>query len=273
MNLADPASLQRFLAVHGIKATKGLGQHFLCSESVAGTIVDAVRHCRGILEIGPGPGVLTASLAGCADRVVAIEVDERMIRALRTSAPSVDVLQADALNIDISEVLVGMLPPRAIVSNLPYYITTPLIEVIARARANYDVAVLMMQREVARRIMAPPRSGERGSLSVYLQSVFDIALIAEVSAALFLPPPKVDSTVLSFLPKREPSLTEPFFAFVRLGFAQPRKTLANNLVAGLHVSREVATALIERADLTPSARAQELTQADWVRLHNLATTA
>ena len=273
MNLADSATLQRFLASQGIKATKGLGQHFLCSESVVDAIVQRVSHCRGILEIGPGPGVLTAPLAGHATKVVAIEVDERMVRALRTSAPTVNVLQIDALNMDLSEVLGSLPVPRAVVSNLPYYITAPLIERIARARANYDIAVLMMQREVARRIIAPPRSGERGSLSVYLQATFDIMVVAEVPAAAFLPPPKVDSAVLSFVPKGGPNLDESFFNFVRLGFTHPRKTLVNNLMGGLQLSREAALRLVEASGLGALSRAQELTQAEWVRLHGVAGSA
>lgn len=273
MNLADPATLQRFLAAQGIKATKGLGQHFLCSESVVDAIVHRVSHCHGILEIGPGPGVLTGRLAEQAVRVVAIEVDQRMVRALRISAPSVDVLQIDALNIDLSAVLATLPNPRAVVSNLPYYITTPLIEIIARARASYDLVVLMMQREVARRIIAPPRSGDRGSLSVYLQATFEIHHVIEAPAAAFLPPPKVDSAVLSFVPKRDLNLDEPFFEFVRIGFTHPRKTLVNNLIVGLQLSREAAGSLVEASGLTPLARAQELTQAEWVRLHAVATSA
>ena len=273
MNLADPATLQRFLASQGIKATKGLGQHFLCSQPVVDTIVERVSHCRGILEIGPGPGVLTAPLSLRSERVIALEVDQRMIRALHISAPSANVLQVDALNINLSDVLAGLPSPRAVVSNLPYYITGPLINAVARVRAGYDLAVLMMQREVARRIVAPPRSGERGSLSVYLQATFEIELVTEVPASAFLPPPKVASSVLAFVPRQEPGLDEPFFEFVRLGFAHPRKTLANNLITGLGVSRQGALDAIEAAGLAPLARPHELTQEEWLRLRSVVTSA
>jgi len=273
VNLADPATLQRFLASQGIKATKELGQHFLCSVDVVNAIVDRVSGCRGVLEIGPGPGVLTGPLAESAERVVAIELDGRMAQALAISAPIAEIVRLDALKVDLSALLDGLPSPRAVVSNLPYYITAPLVERIARARANFDQAVLMMQREVAQRIVAPPRSGERGSLSVFLQAVFRIEVVAQVPASAFLPPPKVDSTVLALAPKPESAFEEAFFDFVRIGFAQPRKTLANNLMAGLRLDREAVQALITAAGLAPLARAQELTEGEWVRLRGLASQA
>lgn len=273
MNLADPATLQRFLASQGIHATKELGQHFLCSLPVVEAIVGRVESCPGILEIGPGPGVLTSPLSEAAAKMIALEVDDRMIRALGKSAPKAEVLRMDALKVDLSEILARLPEPRAVVSNLPYYITSPLIESIARARANFSVAVLMMQREVAHRIAAPPRSGERGSLSVFLQAVFDVDHVAEVPAAAFVPPPKVASTVLSFVPKAGVAFPDGFFDFVRLGFAQPRKTLINNLISGRRLSRDAAAELVAAAGLVPTARAQELTQDDWLTLFGLRQTS
>ena len=174
---------------------------------------------------------------------------------------------------NLSDLLYGLPEPRAVVSNLPYYITAPLVERVARARAYYNLAVLMMQREVARRIMAPPRSGDRGSISVFLQAIFEIQLVAEVPATAFLPPPKVASSVLCFIQKKDANLDESFFDFVRLGFAHPRKTLVNNLMAGLHLSREEALALVEQSGLAALSRAQELSQDEWVRLRGIATKA
>lgn len=234
----------------------------------------SLEGARGILEIGPGPGVLTAPLSATAEKMIALELDERMIAALAESAPRADVRKADALKADILSVLHELPEPRGLVSNLPYYITGPLLTRIAEARAGYSIAVLMMQREVAQRVVAAEKTSARGSLSVYLQSQFVIKKITDAPAGAFLPPPKVDSTVLSFMPRETglPSEIEPyFFRLVRLGFTQPRKTLANNLSAGLHIDRTVALQMIAGAGLGEKARPQELSVDEWKRLAQVPT--
>jgi 16S rRNA (adenine1518-N6/adenine1519-N6)-dimethyltransferase len=131
----------------------------------------------------------------------------------------------------------------------------------------YEVAVLMMQKEVAQRVTAGPGSSSRGSLSVYLQAHHEIAALIDAPAGAFLPPPKVDSRVLVFRPRPEdPALDESFFALVRKGFVQPRKTLANNLVAGFGLTRDQATVWVEAAGLGEKARPQELSLEEWRRL-------
>jgi 16S rRNA (adenine1518-N6/adenine1519-N6)-dimethyltransferase len=265
LDLTDPGSLKAFLGRHGLSADKRLGQHFLCSSRVVGAIAERLSHCKGIFEIGPGPGVLTAALSATSERMVAIELDERMIGALAESAPAVDVRKEDALKANYEAILHELPAPRALVSNLPYYITGPLLTRIAEARAHYDVAILMMQKEVAERVLAGPKTSERGSLSVYLQSQFEIQKVAAAPAGAFLPPPKVDSTVLQFKPTTgTPSLE--FFKLVRLGFAQPRKTLANNLVSGFHIGRDQALRWILDSGLGELARPQELSLSEWFAL-------
>jgi 16S rRNA (adenine1518-N6/adenine1519-N6)-dimethyltransferase len=201
--------------------------------------------------------------------LIALELDQRMVAALADSAPSAEVRRLDALHADLSEILRELPAPRAVVSNLPYYITGPLLTRIAEARAEFSVAVLMMQKEVAQRILAGPSNSARGSLSVYLQMQFEIALVAQVPAGAFVPPPKVDSTVLRFEPKPlslEPAFEAHLFRLIRLSFAQPRKTLANNLVAGLQVPRDVAANAIEVAGLEEKIRPHDLTLNEWLAL-------
>lgn len=196
---------------------------------------------------------------------MALEVDERMIGALRESAPSADVRKVDALKADLPA-LMGELPePRALVSNMPYYITGPLLGLIGGAAAHFAKAVLMMQKEVGQRVLAPPGSSERGSLSVYLQGKFAIAKVCDVPRGAFLPPPKVDSVVLELVPVAEPP-PEELFAFVRKCFGLPRKTLANNMMAGLKAGRDEAEAAIRSAGLDLKIRPQELGLADWAAL-------
>ena len=264
LNLADPPTLKAFLQRHGLWARKGLGQHFLCSAKVVEGIVSRCMGCAGVLEIGPGPGVLTSPLSSLC-RVVALEVDEAMVGALRESAPRADVRRVDALKSDLSAILCELPEPRAVVSNLPYYITGPLLTAIAGAAPSFDRAVLMMQKEVAQRVVAPPGKSTRGSLSVFLQAQFEISKVMDVPAGAFYPPPKVESTVLEFIPLLSPPDAS-LFAFVRIGFTQPRKTLANNLSAGLGVPRETVIAWLRTCELDVRVRAQELSLDQWAAL-------
>jgi 16S rRNA (adenine1518-N6/adenine1519-N6)-dimethyltransferase len=265
VNLSDPETLKAFLSRHGLSASKGLGQHFLVSRKAVDAIVGACQTCSGILEIGPGPGVLTSPLSEQATKVIALELDDRMIGALGESAPKADVRNVDALKADLAAILDELPAPTAIVSNLPYYITGSLLQAIAQQRERIEAAVLMMQKEVGVRIMAKEKASERGSLSVFLQAQFEISTIIQVPAGAFLPPPKVDSIVLKFVPRSKvpPS---PFFRIVRLGFAQQRKTLANNLANGLHIPREQALRAILASGLGEKARPQELTLEEWESL-------
>lgn len=267
MNLVDPATLKKFLARHGVVAAKGLGQHFLCSRPVVDSIVQSLEGTAGLLEIGPGPGVLTAPLSERA-KLIAFEVDPRMIAALAESAPHAEVRQADALKESLVDALSQLPEPRGVVSNLPYYITGPLLTRIAEASAYWSCAVLMMQREVANKVVAKVGDRDRGSLSVYLQSQFEIRIVSQVPAGAFLPPPKVDSTVLSLTP-RGVAFSDTFYRVVRMSFGQPRKTLANNLVAGLHRSREEILSLLEAAGIDERERPQMLTVDQWVALADL----
>ena len=251
------------MARHGLWAKKGLGQHFLQSRPVVESIVARVVE-HGVLEIGPGPGILTAPLTAVAARVIALEVDAGMVQALAESAPEADVRRQDALQADLAAILDELPEPRALVSNLPYYITGPLLTAIAGARVRFSKAVLMMQREVAQRVLAAPREPARGSLSVFLQAQFQISKLADVPAGAFMPPPKVDSTVLELVPFERECSPE-FFRLIRTGFTQPRKTLVNNLL-GLGLSRDAVVAAIARAGLGERARPQELSFEEWVRL-------
>jgi 16S rRNA (adenine1518-N6/adenine1519-N6)-dimethyltransferase len=269
LNLADSANLKAFLGRHGLWASKGLGQHFLVSSKVVSAIVSSLADCQGILEIGPGPGVLTSPLSESAERMVALELDARMIEALKESAPKAEVLQADALKSDLSLILESLPEPRGVVSNLPYYITGPLVTRIAEARQHYSKAVLMMQKEVAERVLAGPKTSARGSLSVYLQLQFDMKLLCNAPAGAFLPPPKVDSTVLQLVPKPMPVAKgdeDALFRLIRFAFAQPRKTLINNLVAGYGMDREAAASIVVSCGFKETARPQELANEEWPRL-------
>ncbi|MBS1716098.1 MAG: ribosomal RNA small subunit methyltransferase A [Armatimonadetes bacterium] len=270
MNLDDPGALKRFLAKHDLAPRKGLGQHFLCSSRVVNAIVAACADCKGILEIGPGPGVLTGPLSEAAQQLVALEVDERVPAALAESAPKAKVVMQDALEADLGAILSGLPEPRAVVSNLPYYITGPLITRIAEAAPHYDMAVLMMQKEVAERILAKPGNSNRGSLSVYLQFLFDIAKVVDAPGGAFMPPPKVDSLVLKLTPRRNELGANPavLFPLVRMAFGQPRKTLRNNLLGDVAIKGHLDELLAE-AGIQATLRPHQLEDSQWLTLANL----
>lgn len=265
VNLADRGELTGFLRKHGIQADKSLGQHFLAAPSVVSKIVEAALPFQGCLEIGPGPGILTSFLEKKAEKMIAVEFDPRMIRLLSESAPNCEVIQGDALRVDLSEILQRLPSRRALISNLPYYITGPLLDRFAQVRSEFDVAVLMMQKEVGEKILAEPTERERGSLSVHLQSQFEITHVVNAPGSCFMPPPKVDSVVLKFLP-RSTEFPIHFSRVVRAGFTQNRKTLVNNLSATFRIQKSDVLQVLNRVSLTENSRAFELTELDWVAL-------
>jgi 16S rRNA (adenine1518-N6/adenine1519-N6)-dimethyltransferase len=264
LNLSDPKTLRAFLDRHGLIARKSLGQHFLCSASAVNAILARLGGFRGALEIGPGPGVLTGPLSEALETVIALEVDTQMISALAESAPGADVRRQDALKSDLVAILEELPAPRAIVSNLPYYITAPLITAITESLPHFEKAVLMMQKEVGERILAPAGDRRRGSLSVYLQTQYQMKKVANVPAGAFLPPPKVDSVILELTPFFATHATPEFFAFVRLGFTQPRKTLVNNLTSG--EGRAKTEEALSKVGLSSTIRPHEVSLYEWGKL-------
>jgi 16S rRNA (adenine1518-N6/adenine1519-N6)-dimethyltransferase len=267
VDLAAPGALARVLSRHGIRAEKDLGQHFLTDFAVVQSILEASEPAGSFLEIGPGPGILTQGLSRRAP-TLALELDPRMTAVLAETAPNAEVRQADALQVDLAGLLHDLPRPRVLVSNLPYYITGPLLERIGAARAHLERAVLMMQREVAERIAAPAGHSDRGALSVFVQRSFALDFVRAVPPEAFLPPPRVHSSVLRFTPRPfDPSRDgAPFDRLVRIGFSNRRKTLANNLGVGYRASRETVNSWLGAAGIAEKARAQELTEDQWTQL-------
>lgn len=267
MNLTDPAELKALLLRHGLRPTKQWGQHFLVSPKVVEAILTRITdptldRPRSALEVGPGPGVLTTGLSDRVDHVVAVEVDPIAVSALSESAPRATVHHADALRIDLRSLLVDLPEPRVLVSNMPYNITGPLLARFAAIRDLYQRAVLMMQLEVGRKILAQAGNSEMGSLSIAMQTQFEIRKVIDAPAGAFFPPPKVESIVLEFIPRPAEPDEEEFLGFVRQGFSQPRKTLANNLRGRLDPGR------LEGLGLSPTVRPHQIDRETWQKLYN-----
>lgn len=256
--------LRRLIEESGFPAPRtALDQHFLISERVHKGILDACTGIRGFLEIGPGPGVLTKFLCQMGT-LIAVDIDPRSGEALARVAPSAEFILADATRLDLADVA-GRLPePRALVGNLPYSITGEMLEAAVRLAPQLQRAILMMQREVAERVAAPPGDRKRAAISVLCSYAYVIERLVDAPPSAFLPPPEVSSRVLRFESRgRAPSAG--LVLLVRAAFRHPRKTLVNNLrQAGLASS--VVRAAVDAVRLPASVRPHQVTEAEWLSL-------
>ncbi|HEY2859077.1 MAG TPA: 16S rRNA (adenine(1518)-N(6)/adenine(1519)-N(6))-dimethyltransferase RsmA [Terracidiphilus sp.] len=247
-------------------ANSRLGQNFLRDATAIRRIVAAlgdISH-NTVVEIGPGEGAITGLLAAQAGRVIAIEIDRELAPRLRAFVGSdrVTVLEQDVLQFDFAAAAEEAGHRLVVVGNLPYYITSPILQKLAGHAAAIDRAVLMVQREVADRVVAVPGSRDFGLLTVAVQMYGPVERLFTLPPGAFAPPPEVHSTVFRwrFAPRfAELGIEEkPFLEFVRQVFAQKRKTLANNLRAAGYTAASIEIALANAA-ISPKARAEELT--------------
>ncbi len=238
----------------------------MASTKVVEAIVAHAEGAAGILEVGPGPGVLTRPLTAIAQRVVTIELDTAILPVLTELAPLAQIIQADALKVDLTQIFESLPTPRVLVSNMPYNITGPLLTLFAEHRSLYVRSILMMQREVAERILSPAGKRERGSLSVYLEAQFKIEKVCSVPPGAFLPPPKVDSVVLIFTPLPLRPIEARLFPIARKGFTQPRKTLANNLLGYHGWDKEDVMQHLATCELEGNVRPHQLLLSEWEKL-------
>lgn len=266
------------LRQYGIRPSKGLGQNFLISERVLERIVASAELGLGdvVLEVGPGLGLMTRRLAEACRGVVAVELDGRMVAILAerlADLGNVHVVEADILSVDPAETVaaelgLGAAPAYKVVANLPYYITSAALRHLLEGSQRPTLMTVMVQREVAGRLVAAP--GGLSVLAVSVQVYGQPEIVARVPAGAFYPAPKVDSAVVRVRVYDEPlvpaGLRERFFRVVRAGFGQKRKQLANSLGAGLALGRAAAAAALAGAGIDPSRRAQTLSVAEWLRL-------
>jgi 16S rRNA (adenine1518-N6/adenine1519-N6)-dimethyltransferase len=242
-----------------------LGQNFLHDAQAIQRIVAALGDCshETVIEIGPGRGALTRALVARAGHVLAIELDPQLGAQLRSefSPERVTVVDQDVLEFNFSEVPIEDGKRLAVVGNLPYYITSPILLKLAASQAALDRAVLMMQREVADRVVAEPGSRDYGLLSVTVQMYGPVEKLFTLPPAAFSPPPQVHSSVVRwrFAPRFNSLGVDEarFLPFVRQAFAQKRKTLANNLRAA-GIAPGIVMQSLTNADIDPQARAEAL---------------
>lgn len=243
-------------------AKKSLGQHWLKDPATLEAIVDAagLQPDDTVLEVGPGPGSLTDQLLANAGQVVAVELDDRFAAALsRRDDARLRVVHQNILEFDLTSLPAGY----KVVANIPYYLTSNLLRVLSESPNPPRTIVLLVQKEVAERVAAQP--GQMSLLSVSVQLYYRARLGEVVPAALFTPPPKVDSRVLVLERHDQPLFDDPagLLRVAKAGFAARRKTLLNSLSAGLRVDKPLIEEALREAGLRPGDRAQNLSLADW----------
>ncbi|MBS2967257.1 16S rRNA (adenine(1518)-N(6)/adenine(1519)-N(6))-dimethyltransferase RsmA [Metabacillus sp. KIGAM252] len=273
-DIATPARTKEILKKYGFAFKKSLGQNFLIDTNVLHRIVDhaEVGEETGVIEIGPGIGALTEQLAKRAKKVVAFEIDQRLLPILNdtlSSYPNVKVIHEDVLKANVKQVMeeeFGDCKEVMVVANLPYYVTTPIIMKLLEDQLPLKGIVVMLQKEVADRIAANASTKEYGSLSIAIQYYTEAKTVMTVPKTVFVPQPNVDSAVIRLLKREKPAVDMKdeafFFELMRASFAQRRKTIMNNILqhypAGKAIKEEIELGL-NNAGIDPRRRGESLT--------------
>ena len=251
-----------------MKPNKSLGQHWLNDSATLDAIVAAadIQSTDTVLEIGPGLGTLTAKLAKKAGHVVAVEFDRLLANMLptRVQSKNLEVIEGDIIHFDLSRL------PKSykVVANVPYYITSKIVQKLMTASNRPSTTVLLVQKEVAERLAAQP--GSMSILTVSAQLFAEVSLGDVVPPEMFIPPPKVDSQVVILKTRPEVLFSDidekQFFRVVKAGFSERRKKLRSSLSGSFNIEKSQADTWLQKAGINPEARAQELTLDEWYSL-------
>lgn len=279
MELSNIGTIKDILGRHGFTFSKSLGQNFLINPSVCPKMAEqsGAKKGVGVIEVGPGIGVLTCQLAERADKVVAIELDKRLLPVLDETLAEYDnirIINDDILKIDLKKLIETELSGMEVVvcANLPYYITSPVIMKLLEDRLPINALTVMVQKEAAQRICAEVGSRQSGAVTVAVNYYAKPQILFGVSAGSFMPAPKVDSAVIRLDILKEPCVQaeneELFFKVVKAAFSQRRKTLPNSLSAGLQISKLTVTNALNRANVPVNYRAEQLTMEQLAKISN-----
>ncbi|MGI8387349.1 16S rRNA (adenine(1518)-N(6)/adenine(1519)-N(6))-dimethyltransferase RsmA [Robertmurraya sp. P23] len=280
-DIATPVRTQEILKKFGFSFKKSLGQNFLIDTNILKRIVDHANLTEksGAIEIGPGIGALTEQLARNSEKVVAFEIDQRLLPILKeTLAPysNTTIIHEDVLKANVKEVIGEQftgIEDIMVVANLPYYVTTPIIMKLLEEKLPIRGIVCMLQKEVADRIAAKPGGKEYGSLSIAVQYYTEAETVMVVPKTVFMPQPNVDSAVIRLTVREEPIVKvrneDFFFKVTRASFAQRRKTILNNLTSQLpdgKIKKDKILQALEKAEIEPSRRGETLSIAEFAQL-------
>ena len=280
MKLYAPSTIKDIKERYGFKLSKSLGQNFLTDKNIIDRIIESAEIGPDdlVIEIGPGIGVITREAAETARKVIAVEIDKNLIPILKETLSDVDnveIVNQDILKTDVNQLIASLgdsISGVKIIGNLPYYITTPIIMKLLEDGVKANSITVMMQKEVADRIKAFPGSKAYGALSVAVQYYCTVEAVVNVPKEVFVPQPKVDSTVLRLNIREEAPVKllnrEIFFRCVKAGFGQRRKTLLNSLMGIEGITKEAVKAALEAAGIDPSRRAETLDLEEFAKLSN-----
>ncbi|OIJ17558.1 16S rRNA (adenine(1518)-N(6)/adenine(1519)-N(6))-dimethyltransferase [Anaerobacillus alkalilacustris] len=281
-DIATPNRTKDILKKYGFTFKKSLGQNFLIDTNILNNIVDCadLENESGAIEIGPGIGALTEQIAKRCEKVVAFEIDQRLLPILKetlSAYPHVTVVHSDVLEADIHKVIRENFKENQdlmVVANLPYYVTTPILLKLLEEKLPIRGIVVMIQKEVAERIAAKPGTKDYGSLSIAAQYYAEARTEMIVPKTVFVPQPNVDSAVLKLTLRNEPPVKLKdegfFFKLIRASFAQRRKTLMNNLTNNLYTKneREKLEKVLQECEIDPTRRGETLSMEEFALLAN-----
>lgn len=279
-DLSDERTVRAVLSRHGFSFSKALGQNFLIDPTVCPEMARAATRegADCVLEIGPGIGVLTASLCEQAKQIVAVELDRRLFPVLRETLAdydNVELVEGDAMQLDLHALLrerFGEGARIAVCANLPYYITSPLLMRLLECRLPIEKLVVMVQKEAAERLCAEVGSREAGAVTVAVRYYAEAHTLFTVGREAFLPAPKVDSAVIELCVRKAPEIElrdeAYFFKMVRAAFAQRRKTAVNGISAGLNLPKAAVAEAIADTGLPADVRAEKIPMEKLAQLAN-----
>ena len=282
MKLSNPSELKKVIEMHGFSFTKSLGQNFLIDRNVLDKIVagSGVDATWGALEIGPGAGTLTRELAAAAAKVVAVEIDkslEALLSYTLSEFENAEVVFQDVMKVDLGALIREKFGdmPVAVVANLPYYITTPIIMNFLENRIPVKSLTVMIQKEVAQRMVAKPGGKDYGALSLAVQYYTQPELVCRAEPHCFMPQPKVESQVVRLMVREEPAVKVKdealMFKIIKSAFGQRRKTLLNALSKSPYISveKEKIAKAIESRGLDGAVRGERLTLEDFAYITDI----
>lgn len=280
MNLSDANTLKSLLSKHGFSFKKSLGQNFLIDSSVCPQMAEAAcDENTGVLEIGPGIGVLTAELSKVAKKVVAIELDERLKKLLPITledCKNVEIIYGDAMKLDLRKIIeehFADCDKVAVCANLPYYITSPIVMMLLESKLPIESITVMVQLEAAERLCAKVGTRQAGAVTVAVSYYSDAEILFPVGRESFMPSPNVDSAVIQLKVREKPPINvkneKGFFSLVKASFAQRRKTLVNTVSNTMGIAKDDIRNALSQIGLKDTARAEELSIEELAKLSDI----
>ncbi len=282
-DLSNIKVIKQILLENDFKFSKSLGQNFITDSSVCPRMAEACLESEGdgVIEIGPGIGTLTVCLAERFKKVLAIELDKRLIPILNgnlSSFSNIKIIQDDVLKVDVDELIKTELSECkniSVCANLPYYITSDIIMYLLEKEFNISSIVIMIQKEAAERICALPGARASGAISVAVRYFGDPEILFNVKKSSFIPVPKVDSCVIKIKVKKDISTKienrNIFFKLVHAAFSKRRKNLLNSLSSGLSISKDDTSEILNLSHIDSRLRAENLKIEDWINLSNVVS--